>query len=165
MMVFSTSTSPPRRFRHWVKLALRLVTRRAKKDDQVDQRREKRADRHPREGQLPARRRRCRGVHHSLRRDPTGCPDHLRACPSRQRAASVTGLPRSAGGRGTIRPGQAAHGEDSDMWASDLMQPVILAKWGRPCSPARIHALEDCSHGPLQSPLGSGQARPDRKCL
>jgi diacylglycerol kinase (ATP) len=28
----------PRRFRHWVKLALRLITRRAKKDDQVDQR-------------------------------------------------------------------------------------------------------------------------------
>jgi YegS/Rv2252/BmrU family lipid kinase len=27
----------PHRFRHWVKLALRLVTRRAKKDDQVDQ--------------------------------------------------------------------------------------------------------------------------------
>jgi diacylglycerol kinase family enzyme len=27
----------PRRFRHWVKLALRLITRRAKKDDQVDQ--------------------------------------------------------------------------------------------------------------------------------
>jgi diacylglycerol kinase (ATP) len=28
----------PRRFRHWIKLALRLITRRAKKDDQVDQR-------------------------------------------------------------------------------------------------------------------------------
>lgn len=27
----------PRRFRHWVKLGLRLITRRAKKDDQVDQ--------------------------------------------------------------------------------------------------------------------------------
>jgi diacylglycerol kinase (ATP) len=27
----------PRRFRHWAKLALRLITRRAKKDDQVDQ--------------------------------------------------------------------------------------------------------------------------------
>ena len=27
----------PRRFRHWVKIALRLMTRRAKKDDQVDQ--------------------------------------------------------------------------------------------------------------------------------
>jgi diacylglycerol kinase (ATP) len=27
----------PRRFRHWVKLALRLITRRAKQDDQVDQ--------------------------------------------------------------------------------------------------------------------------------
>jgi diacylglycerol kinase (ATP) len=27
----------PRRFRHWVKVALRLITRRAKKDDQVDQ--------------------------------------------------------------------------------------------------------------------------------
>ena len=27
----------PRRFRHWVKLAARLITRRAKKDDQVDQ--------------------------------------------------------------------------------------------------------------------------------
>ncbi len=27
----------PRRFRHWLKLALRLITRRAKKDDQVDQ--------------------------------------------------------------------------------------------------------------------------------
>jgi YegS/Rv2252/BmrU family lipid kinase len=27
----------PRQFRHWVKLALRLITRRAKKDDQVDQ--------------------------------------------------------------------------------------------------------------------------------
>jgi diacylglycerol kinase (ATP) len=27
----------PRRFRHWIKLALRLITRRAKKDDQVDQ--------------------------------------------------------------------------------------------------------------------------------
>ena len=27
----------PRRFRHWVKIALRLITRRAKKDDQVDQ--------------------------------------------------------------------------------------------------------------------------------
>jgi diacylglycerol kinase (ATP) len=32
----------PRRFRHWVKLALRLLTRRAKKDDQVDQRKGKR---------------------------------------------------------------------------------------------------------------------------
>ncbi len=32
----------PRRFRHWVKLALRLITRRAKKDDQVDQRTGKR---------------------------------------------------------------------------------------------------------------------------
>ena len=73
--------------------------------------RKERADRHRREGQLPARRRRCRGVHHSLRRDPTGCPDHLRACPSRQRAASVTGLPDHAGGRDTIRPGQAAHGK------------------------------------------------------
>jgi diacylglycerol kinase (ATP) len=31
----------PRRFRHWVKLALRLITRRAKKDDQVDQRKGK----------------------------------------------------------------------------------------------------------------------------
>ena len=30
----------PRRFRHWIKLALRLITRRAKKDDQVDQRKE-----------------------------------------------------------------------------------------------------------------------------
>jgi diacylglycerol kinase (ATP) len=28
----------PRRFRHWAKLALRLITRRPKKDDQVDQR-------------------------------------------------------------------------------------------------------------------------------
>ena len=28
----------PHRFRHWVKLALRLMTRRAKKDDQVDHR-------------------------------------------------------------------------------------------------------------------------------
>src|SRR3712207_3279824 len=28
----------PHRFHHWVKLALRLMTRRAKKDDQVDQR-------------------------------------------------------------------------------------------------------------------------------
>jgi diacylglycerol kinase (ATP) len=28
----------PHRFRHWLKLALRLITRRAKKDDQVDQR-------------------------------------------------------------------------------------------------------------------------------
>jgi diacylglycerol kinase (ATP) len=27
----------PRRFRHWIKVALRLLTRRAKKDDQVDQ--------------------------------------------------------------------------------------------------------------------------------
>jgi len=27
----------PRRFRHWVKVVLRLITRRAKKDDQVDQ--------------------------------------------------------------------------------------------------------------------------------
>jgi diacylglycerol kinase (ATP) len=27
----------PRRFRHWIKLALRLITRRPKKDDQVDQ--------------------------------------------------------------------------------------------------------------------------------
>jgi diacylglycerol kinase (ATP) len=27
----------PRRFRHWIKIALRLMTRRAKKDDQVDQ--------------------------------------------------------------------------------------------------------------------------------
>ena len=27
----------PRRFRHWLKVALRLITRRAKKDDQVDQ--------------------------------------------------------------------------------------------------------------------------------
>jgi diacylglycerol kinase (ATP) len=27
----------PRRFRHWLKLAVRLITRRAKKDDQVDQ--------------------------------------------------------------------------------------------------------------------------------
>ena len=32
----------PRRFRHWVKIALRLMTRRAKKDDQVDQHRGKR---------------------------------------------------------------------------------------------------------------------------
>jgi diacylglycerol kinase family enzyme len=32
----------PRRFRHWVKLALRLITRRPKKDDQVDQRTGKR---------------------------------------------------------------------------------------------------------------------------
>ena len=32
----------PRRFRHWVKLALRLITRRAEKDDQVDQRKGKR---------------------------------------------------------------------------------------------------------------------------
>jgi diacylglycerol kinase (ATP) len=32
----------PRRFRHWVKLALRLITRRPKKDDQVDQRKGKR---------------------------------------------------------------------------------------------------------------------------
>jgi YegS/Rv2252/BmrU family lipid kinase len=32
----------PRRFRHWVKLALRLITRRAKKDDRVDQRTGKR---------------------------------------------------------------------------------------------------------------------------
>jgi diacylglycerol kinase (ATP) len=32
----------PRRFRHWVKLVLRLITRRAKKDDQVDQRTGKR---------------------------------------------------------------------------------------------------------------------------
>ena len=31
----------PRQFRHWVKLALRLITRRAKKDDQVDQRKGK----------------------------------------------------------------------------------------------------------------------------
>jgi diacylglycerol kinase (ATP) len=31
----------PRRFRHWVKLAFRLITRRAKKDDQVDQRKGK----------------------------------------------------------------------------------------------------------------------------
>jgi diacylglycerol kinase (ATP) len=31
----------PRRFRHWVKLALRLITRRAKKDDQVDERKGK----------------------------------------------------------------------------------------------------------------------------
>jgi diacylglycerol kinase (ATP) len=31
----------PRRFRHWVKIGLRLITRRAKKDDQVDQRRGK----------------------------------------------------------------------------------------------------------------------------
>jgi diacylglycerol kinase (ATP) len=29
--------APPRRFRHWIKLALRLIARRAKKDDQVDQ--------------------------------------------------------------------------------------------------------------------------------
>jgi diacylglycerol kinase (ATP) len=28
----------PHRFRHWLKLASRLITRRAKKDDQVDQR-------------------------------------------------------------------------------------------------------------------------------
>jgi diacylglycerol kinase family enzyme len=27
----------PRRFRHWIKLALRLITRRPKKDEQVDQ--------------------------------------------------------------------------------------------------------------------------------
>ena len=32
----------PRRFRHWVKVALRLITRRAKKDDQVDQHKGKR---------------------------------------------------------------------------------------------------------------------------
>jgi diacylglycerol kinase family enzyme len=32
----------PRRFRHWAKLALRLITRRPKKDDQVDQRTGKR---------------------------------------------------------------------------------------------------------------------------
>jgi diacylglycerol kinase (ATP) len=31
----------PHRFRHWLKLALRLITRRAKKDDQVDQRKGK----------------------------------------------------------------------------------------------------------------------------
>ena len=31
----------PRRIRHWVKLGLRLITRRAKKDDQVDQRKGK----------------------------------------------------------------------------------------------------------------------------
>jgi YegS/Rv2252/BmrU family lipid kinase len=31
----------PRRFRHWVKVALRLITRRPKKDDQVDQRKGK----------------------------------------------------------------------------------------------------------------------------
>jgi diacylglycerol kinase (ATP) len=31
----------PRQFRHWVKIALRLITRRAKKDDQVDQRKGK----------------------------------------------------------------------------------------------------------------------------
>ena len=62
----------PRRFRHWVKLALRLITRRAKKDDQVDQRRGKSgADRDPREGQLPTRRRRRRRIHHPVRRDPT----------------------------------------------------------------------------------------------
>ena len=66
----------------------------------------------------------------------------------------------------TIRPGQAAHGKtqtcglliSSNQSSSRQMR-------GRPCSPARIHALEDCSHGPLQSPLGSGQARPDRTCL
>lgn len=28
----------PRRFRHWIKLALRLIARRPKRDDQVDQR-------------------------------------------------------------------------------------------------------------------------------
>ena len=27
----------PRRFRHWLKLGLRLLTRRSKRDDQVDQ--------------------------------------------------------------------------------------------------------------------------------
>jgi diacylglycerol kinase (ATP) len=32
----------PRRFRHWAKLALRLITRRPKKDDQVDQRKGRR---------------------------------------------------------------------------------------------------------------------------
>jgi diacylglycerol kinase (ATP) len=32
----------PRRFRHWIKLAARLITRRAKQDDQVDERKGKR---------------------------------------------------------------------------------------------------------------------------
>ncbi|HEU4907584.1 MAG TPA: hypothetical protein VFT17_01840 [Propionibacteriaceae bacterium] len=38
MTVSSISTSFARRFRHWIKLALRLITRRPKRDDQVDQR-------------------------------------------------------------------------------------------------------------------------------
>jgi hypothetical protein len=46
-----------------------------------------------------------------------------------------------------------------------LKQLVILSpSWGRPCSTAHIHALEDYCDGPLQSPLGSAHARPDRKC-
>ena len=41
MMALDLYIASPRRFRHWVKLALRLITRRAKKDDQVDQRKGK----------------------------------------------------------------------------------------------------------------------------
>jgi diacylglycerol kinase family enzyme len=81
----------PRRFRHWVKLALRLITRRAKKDDQVDQRTGKRYGSSSTERKLPARRRRRRRVHHPDRRDPTRCPGDLRpTSPGRQRAATVT---------------------------------------------------------------------------
>ncbi|HWI00962.1 MAG TPA: hypothetical protein VNT27_11575 [Propionibacteriaceae bacterium] len=36
------STSFARRFRHWIKLALRLITRRPKRDDQVEQRSDRR---------------------------------------------------------------------------------------------------------------------------
>jgi hypothetical protein len=58
----------PRRFRHWVKLGLRLITRRANKDDQVDQHTGKTVriiiDG---KGQLPTRRRRRRRIHHPVR--------------------------------------------------------------------------------------------------
>jgi diacylglycerol kinase (ATP) len=35
--LFDLYIASPHRFRHWAKLALRLITRRPKKDDQVDQ--------------------------------------------------------------------------------------------------------------------------------
>ena len=72
----------PRRFRHWVKLALRLITRRAKKDDQVDQHTGTRVrikihgkDNYQLDGDVIGR------GHHPRRGDPTGCPDHLRPSP------------------------------------------------------------------------------------
>jgi len=78
----------PHRFHHWVKLALRLITRRAKKDDQVDHHTGKKV-RIPRQGQLPARRRCRRRIHHADRRDSTRRHDHLHPCTSRHSAATM----------------------------------------------------------------------------